>query len=224
MTAFAENLARMQERIAAACEHAGRRPEEITLVAVTKKQTAETVANAVAAGMKDVGENYVQEANEKRGLFPEMQSARWHLLGHLQSNKARTAVEIFDLIQSVDSVSLARTLGRHAGAAGKMQDALLQVHLGDEESKSGFAPELVMEAAAEMANIPSLELRGLMGIAPAGVDARPYFAQLRRLFDALPFSQRQILSMGMTGDFEVAIEEGATMIRIGTALFGPRTK
>ena len=220
MSAIADNLARLNEQIAGAAARAGRRSEEITLVAVTKRQPASAVADALAAGATDIGENYVQEAAEKR---PEVQGGLWHLLGHLQGNKAKPAVSLFDLIQSVDSVKLARTLGGHAQAAGKTQDILLQVHLGDEATKTGLPPDQARDAALEIAAVEGIALRGLMGIAPFGVDPRPHFRDLRRLFEALPAQNRQTLSMGMSGDFEAALEEGATMIRVGTAIFGART-
>lgn len=219
MSTIAHNIGRVRQRIDAAARGAGRAPDDVTLVVVTKKQPAAALAEALAAGASDLGENYVQEAADKRGDVP---GGRWHLMGHLQSNKARQAVAVFDVVQSVDGVKLARTLGRHAGERGKTQDILLQVMLGDEETKSGMAPELVGEAAAEIAGVPHVALRGLMGIAPAGVDPRPHFRHLRRLFEALPIGSRHTLSMGMSGDFECAIEEGATMVRVGTAIFGPR--
>lgn len=218
---LAENLARVQARIAATAARAGRAAGDITLVAVTKKQPVETIALALAASVAHLGENYVQESGDKQAVLGRS-AAQWHLIGHLQSNKARAAAGMFDLIQSVDSVPLARALGHHARALGKTQDILLQVHLGMEETKTGFAPQSVLDAAAEAATIPGVALHGLMGIAPAGEEARPYFRQMRQLFDGLPPAHRQILSMGMTGDFEDAIAEGATMIRVGTALFGPR--
>jgi len=145
---------------------------------------------------------------------------RWHLLGHLQSNKAKLAVSLFDLIESVDSVKLALALGKQGGET--RQEILLQVHLGDEETKTGFAPELVLDAAAEIASVSGVSIQGLMGIAPNGTDPRPYFRQLKRLFDRLPPESRQRLSMGMSGDYEAAIEEGATLVRVGTAIFGAR--
>jgi len=219
VSAIADNLSRLNAQIAAAAARAGRRPDEITLVAVTKKQPASAVAEALAAGVGDVGENYVQEAAEKRAEVP---GGRWHLLGHLQGNKAKIAVSLFDLIQSVDSVKLAQTLGRHAQAANTTQKILLQVHLGDEATKTGLPPDQVRDAAAEIA-AAGIALHGLMGIAPFGVDPRPHFRDLRRLFEALPPENRRVLSMGMSGDFEVAIEEGATMVRVGTAIFGART-
>ena len=219
MNAVANNLARLNDRIAAAAVRSGRLVEEITLVAVTKKQPSSAILEALAYGLTEIGENYVQEAAEKHC---EIDGGRWHLLGHLQTNKAKQAVAIFDLIQSVDSVRLARSMSSHALAVSKVQDILLQVQLGDEETKTGLPPEQAQEAAAEIAALPGLSLRGLMGIAPFDGDPRPYFQGLRRIFETMPPNNRQILSMGMSGDFETAIEEGATMIRVGTAIFGPR--
>lgn len=221
MTGIADNVTHVRERIVRAAVRAGRDAKDITLVAVTKKQPAATVREALAAGIDDIGENYVQEALAKRAELAESQ-ARWHLLGHLQSNKASDAERLFSLIQSVDSVRLARLLGKHAGEAGSKQSILLQIHLGDEASKSGVPPAEAEDAAAQISEIPGVTLCGLMGIAPLNEPARPHFQTLRRLFDTLAASQRQILSMGMTADFETAIEEGATLVRIGTAIFGPR--
>jgi pyridoxal phosphate enzyme (YggS family) len=220
MTKIADNLHSVNERIASAASRAGRQYSDITLVAVTKKQTVATILEALDAGATDIGENYVQEAADKH---EGVTSVRWHLLGHLQSNKAKVAVTLFDLVQSVDSLKLARALGVQAQSGGKEQKILLQVHLGDEETKFGLLPETVADSAAEIAALPGVVLQGLMGIAPNGVEPRPYFQQLRALFEALPANNAQILSMGMTGDFEAAIEEGATLIRIGTAIFGPRS-
>lgn len=220
MTTIADNFRSVNERIAGAASRAGREFSDITLVAVTKKQSVAAILEVLSAGATDIGENYVQEAADKR---ESVLSARWHLLGHLQSNKAKVAVALFDLVQSVDSLKLARALGAQAQASGKDQKILLQVHLGDEETKFGLLPETVADSAAEIAELPGVTLQGLMGIAPNGVEARPYFQQLRAIFEALPAKNAQILSMGMTGDFESAIEEGATLIRIGTAIFGPRS-
>ena len=220
MTTIADNFRSVNERIAGAASRAGREFSDITLVAVTKKQSVDAILEVLNAGATDIGENYVQEAADKR---ESVLSARWHLLGHLQSNKAKVAVTLFDLVQSVDSLKLARALGAQAQASGKEQKILLQVHLGDEETKFGLLPETVADSAAEIAELPGVTLQGLMGIAPNGVEARPYFQQLRAIFEALPAKNAQILSMGMTGDFESAIEEGATLIRIGTAIFGPRS-
>lgn len=221
MEGFSERLGRIQERIAAAAGRAGRTSREITLVAVTKRRPASVIETALDAGLVDFGENYVQEAVEKRRVLSG-QRGRWHLLGHLQSNKAKAAVETFDLIQSLDSVRLARQIGRFAEAQGKVQPVLLQVHLGDEETKSGLPPEAVLAVASEILGVPGISLQGLMGIAPQQEEARPHFRLLRQLLEALPVTAQSVLSMGMTGDFETAIEEGATMVRIGTALFGAR--
>ncbi len=217
MSEIKDNIQRVRQTIAQAAERAGRRPEEITLVAVTKKKPASAVLEALSVGISDVGENYVQEAAEKR---EQATGGRWHLLGHLQSNKAKLAVSLFDLIESVDSIKLAQALGRQD--AEKPQEILVQVHLGGEETKTGFAPEQALDAAAEIAALSNIRLLGLMGIAPNGADPRPYFQQLKRLFDQLPAENRQVLSMGMSGDFETAIEEGATSVRVGTAIFGAR--
>ena len=224
MNEIADSVARVRGQIADAAARAGRRPDEITLVAVTKKKPASAVQEALAAGITEVGENYVQEAAEKRREVEtrgEVGAGRWHLLGHLQSNKAKLAAGLFDVIQSIDSVKLAQVLSGQS--SGKAPEILLQVHLGDEPTKTGFAPETVGDAAAEIAALPNIALLGLMGIAPSGTDPRPYFRQLKRLFDALPAAHRQTLSMGMSGDFEAAIEEGATLVRVGTAIFGARS-
>ena len=220
MTTITDNFRNVNERIASAASRAGREYSDITLVAVTKKQSVTAILEALSAGATDIGENYVQETADKHESVP---SVRWHLLGHLQSNKAKVAVTLFDLVQSVDSLKLARALGVQAQTSGKEQKILLQVHLGDEETKFGLLPQTVADSAVEIAELPGVILQGLMGIAPNGVEPRPYFQQLRALFDALPAKDAQILSMGMTGDFEAAIEEGATLVRIGTAIFGPRS-
>ncbi len=216
---IAENAAQVQEKIAAAAKQAGRLPEEITLVAVSKRQPAEAVAEALAAGLTQFGENYVQEAAEKRS---QVTGGLWHLIGHLQSNKAKLAVTLFDLIQSVDSLKLAREIGRQAEAFGKTQAVLLQVHLGDEDTKTGVPPEAALDTAAEMAGMGGLLLCGLMGVPPLGEDPRPYFVQARTLFEQMPPGSRQTLSLGMSGDYETAIAEGATLVRVGTAIFGAR--
>lgn len=219
MDEIADNAAGVREKIAAAANRAGRLPEDITLIAVSKRQPADAVTEALAAGLTQFGENYVQEAADKRALVT---GGAWHLIGHLQSNKAKLAVTLFDLIQSVDSVKLAREIGRQAQAIGKTQAVLLQVHLGDEETKTGLPPEAVLDTAAALAGIEGLDLRGLMGVPPLGVDPRPYFAQARTLFEQLPPANRQTLSLGMSGDYEAAIEDGATLVRVGTAIFGVR--
>jgi pyridoxal phosphate enzyme (YggS family) len=212
-------VASLEARIAAACVRAGRGRDGVRLVAVSKTFPSSDVELAIAAGMTDVGENKVQEARDKK---PAVQgSARWHLIGHLQSNKAKDAVRIFDVIQTVDTVELAEKIARAADSAGKRQDVLLQVNIGRELQKSGAAPDDVPELARRVAALGGVRLAGLMAIPPAGEpDAmRPYFHELRAMRDDLGLTE---LSMGMTDDFEVAIAEGATIIRVGRAIFGSR--
>jgi len=213
------NIADVEARVAAACERAGRTRDSVRLVAVTKTFPAADVDHAIAAGMTDVGENRVQEARDKKPLVSA--PVRWHLIGHLQSNKAKDAVRLFDVIQSVDSLDLAQKLSRAAESAGKRQEVFLQVNIGREEQKSGAEVEAIPDLVRAVRELPALELTGLMAIPPAGeADAmRPYFRELRGLRDDAGLRE---LSMGMTDDFEVAIEEGATIIRVGRALFGSR--
>lgn len=213
------NLADVEARVAAACTRAGRRREDVQLIAVTKTFPATDVDAAIAAGVKQAGENKVQEARDKKPLVSG--DARWHLIGHLQSNKAKDAVRLFDVIQTVDSLELAAKISRFAAAAGKTQEVLLQVNVGQEEQKSGAAPETIAALARDVGALPSMHVAGLMTIPPAGEpDAmRPHFRELRDLRDALGLEH---LSMGMTDDFEVAIEEGSTIVRIGRAIFGSR--
>lgn len=210
------NVSELEQRIAAACERAGRRRDDVKLVAVSKTFPASDVEHAVAAGMTDVGENKVQEARDKKPSVTA--SARWHLTGHLQSNKAKDAVRVFDVIQTVDSIELAEKIARAADAAGKRQEVLLQVNIGREAQKSGAAPDEVAQLAQRVGAISSLQLSGLMTIPPVG-DPRELFRELRTMRDDLGLTE---LSMGMTDDFETAIEEGATIIRVGRAIFGSR--
>ena len=189
------------------------------LVAVTKTFPASDVDLAIGAGMTDVGENKVQEARDKQASVAA--SARWHLIGHLQSNKAKDAVRLFDVIQTIDSSDLAERIARQAEAAGKRQEVLVQVNVGGEEQKSGAEIADVPSLVTRISLLPSLHLSGLMAIPPF-VEAeavRPYFRTLRSLRDDLGLPE---LSMGMTDDFEVAIEEGATILRVGRAIFGAR--
>ena len=224
-----ENLLRAQERIFAAAERAGRRVEEITLIGVSKTQPAEAIREAYAAGLRHFGENRVQEWEGKqsgtRGL-----NATWHLIGHLQSNKAVRAAKLFHSVDSVDDFALAQRLDRarsEVGARAKLR-VLIEVHIAKEEAKSGADTEELPMLAEQMAGLPMLELAGLMCIPPFAEnaeEARPHFRRLRELRDGL--AQRlgrsmAVLSMGMSHDFEVAIEEGATEVRVGTALFGTR--
>jgi len=213
------SLVAVERRIVAACDAASRHRDGITLVAVTKTFPASDVDAVIAAGATHVGENKIQEARDKK---PSVQgSARWHLVGHLQSNKAKDAVRIFDVIHSVDSVALAEKLARAAEAMGKRQEVLVQVNVGRETQKSGAEIEDVPALVKAISAFPSLVLQGLMAIPPAGEAeaARPYFRELKRMRDDLGLPE---LSMGMTDDFEVAIEEGATIIRVGRAIFGAR--
>lgn len=213
------NVSALEARIAGACARAGRARADVTLVAVTKTFPASDVSHAIAAGMTDVGENKVQEARDKKPSVAA--SARWHLIGHLQSNKARDAVRLFDVIQTIDSVVLAERVARFAESEGKRQEVLVQVNVGGEEQKSGAEIADVPSLVRRVSALPSLHLSGLMAIPPflEAEAMRPYFRRLRALRDDLGLPE---LSMGMTDDFEVAIEEGATMIRVGRAIFGAR--
>jgi pyridoxal phosphate enzyme (YggS family) len=214
------NLERVRERIARAAERAGRRAEDVLLVGVSKTVEAERIRAAVAAGLGALGENRVQEA---RGKIAELgRPVPWHLIGHLQTNKAREALELFDVIHSVDRIDLARELDRRGRATGRRVDVLAQVNVALEPSKGGWAPEAVQTAVEALAALGGLRLLGLMAIPPAverAEDARGWFRMLRMLAERHGLAD---LSMGMSGDFEVAVEEGATMVRVGTAIFGPR--
>ena len=223
---LALNVAAVRRRIAQACERSGRAPSEVTLVAVTKTVETERIRAAYEAGVRDFGENYVQEALTKVGALDLPESAvRLHFIGHLQRNKVRYIVGRFALIHSVDSLALAVEIGRRTEMQGQTADILLEVKLDPTAAKFGLPPEQTLTTAQAVTDIPGVRLCGLMGMAPFGIDpeiTRPAFRTLRTLFDQLPAEARQVLSMGMSSDFEVAIEEGATMIRIGTALFGKR--
>ena len=212
------NVAAVEAKIAAACARAGRKRDDVTLVAVTKTFPAIAIDYAVAAGITDVGENRVQEARDKQ---PETTAkARWHLIGHLQSNKAKDAVRSFDVIQTVDSLELAQKLARSLDSArDDRPQALLQVNIGRESQKSGVEVEDVATIAKQVRTL--LDLRGLMAIPPHGdpEQTRAYFRELRQLRDDLGLPE---LSMGMSEDYEVAIEEGATIVRVGRAIFGER--
>ena len=225
---LAENLAAVQSRIAAACGRSGRHPAEVTLLAVSKNHPAEAVAEAVGLGLTTFGENRVQEAKAKIPLSPSR--ARWHFIGHLQSNKARDAAALFGTIESVDSLALAEELQKQAEKQAKTLKVLLEVNVAGESSKFGWVPDQLFESLGAFHALPRLELHGLMTIAPYATDAekvRPVFRRLRELRDRCADrlgAPLPVLSMGMSGDLEVAIEEGATIVRVGTALFGPRPK
>jgi pyridoxal phosphate enzyme (YggS family) len=225
---IAENVARIRDRIAKAAERAGRSAHDIGLVAVSKVVDTERVRQAVAAGITDIGENYVQEAAAKR---PEVGGGpRWHMIGHLQRNKAGQAVQIFDMIQTVDTQRLAEAIGRRAQAAGRTMSVLLQVNTSGEESKSGAAPADVERLLDGVGPLPGLQVEGLMTIGrwdPDPESARREFrllAQLAKQLERHSGLATTRLSMGMSHDFEVAIEEGANLIRVGTGIFGPRPR
>ena len=222
-----ENFATLQNQIATACARAGRDPGDVTLLAVSKGHPPESIAAAVELGQFCFGENKVQEARGKILLSPSR--ARWHFIGHLQSNKCRDAVQLFEMIQSVDSLALAQELNKWADKIGKTMPVLLEVNPG-EATKFGFKADAVLENLEAINALPRLELHGLMTIAPWSPTperARPVFQRLRELKSeceqqlGVPLGH---LSMGMSGDFEVAIEEGATIVRVGTALFGDRPR
>jgi pyridoxal phosphate enzyme (YggS family) len=210
---IAENLAAVEGRIDAACARAGRKRKDVTLVAVSKTFGADRVDEAIAAGVTHIGENRVQEARDKK---PQVRGgARWHLIGHLQSNKAKDAVRIFDVIETVDSVELAQKIARASETA---RDVLLQVNIGDEPQKSGVSTADVQGVVQQIRGVQGINLIGLMAIPPIG-DPRKHFRRLREIRDQVGLEH---LSMGMSEDFEIAIEEGSTMVRIGRAIFGAR--
>ena len=225
MDNFSSRLERVHEAIAQAAHKAARNPADIELIAVSKTQTVAAIQEALRAGITQLGENKVQEA---RGKIEEIGRGVWHLIGHLQSNKAKDAVRLFDSIDSVDRLDLAQEIDHRAEALGKTQNVLLQVNIAGESTKFGCEPGAARALAEKMNDLPRLALRGLMAIAPFSPDpekSRPHFAGLRKLRDQLEADtglHLPVLSMGMSGDFAVAIEEGATDVRVGTALFGER--
>ncbi len=231
---IAQNVARIRERLALAAHRAGRNPDEITLMAVSKTHPPELIREAYGAGLRVFGENRVQELSGKAAALVDLKDATWHLIGHLQSNKAARAAELFNAIDSVDSLKLAEKLNSSARVRGKVLEVLIEINVGGEAAKSGLSPdsqelENILNAAPRLDH---LEVRGMMTIPPFtenSEDARPYFRQLRKLRDDiasrnLPSINMAILSMGMSHDFEVAIEEGSTCVRVGTAIFGERGK
>jgi PLP dependent protein len=231
---IAENIAAIRERVAAAALQAGRSSEQIALMAVSKTQPPERIREAHNTGLRLFGENRVQEFAGKLGALADLRDAEWHMIGHLQTNKAGKAVELFGAVDSVDSVKLAEKLDAAARASGKKLSVLIEINVGDEAAKSGVAavsPELE-ELLLAAPRLESLAFRGLMTVPPFTDDpqaARPYFRKLRELRDSiaarkLPAIGMEVLSMGMSHDFEVAIEEGSTCVRVGTAIFGQRPK
>jgi PLP dependent protein len=229
---IAENIAQVRERIEAAASRAGRDPEKMELMAVSKTFSADSIREAYEAGIRLFGENRVQEFAGKAAGLRELTEARWHMIGHLQTNKVGSAIELFDAVESVDSLRLARKLNATAMQAGKKLPALIEINIGGEQAKSGVALdseelEQLFTIAPELA---SLEIQGLMAVPPYSDNpelSRPYFRRVREKFDEissrrLPAVRMAVLSIGMSHDFEIAIEEGATRIRVGTAVFGER--
>ncbi|MFQ3548653.1 MAG: YggS family pyridoxal phosphate-dependent enzyme [Armatimonadota bacterium] len=223
MSLIADNLKNVQDKISKSAQKAGVNAEEIELVVVTKTRTIEEIDDVLDCGINNIAENYVQEAQSK---FAEIGNiVKWHMIGHLQTNKAKQAVEVFDLVQSVDSFDLAQELSKRALAAGKTLDVLVEVNISREEQKFGVKPEETLDFIEKLADLEGIVVMGLMGMAPLldnPEDTRPYFRELRSLWEKLPEEQRVYLSMGMTCDFEQAILEGSNMVRIGTAIFGQR--
>lgn len=228
MFSIHDNILRVQERIANAAVRVGRKPEEITLVAVSKTHPVAAILEAIFAGLNHFGENRIQEAAEKNPAFN--QSVHWHLIGHLQTNKVKQAVSLFEMVQSVDSVRLARVIGEHSFKSGKSMPVLVEVNTSSEQTKFGADPEETLDVIAEIASLRGVELQGLMTIGPftgKPEDARPCFRKLVQIKDeairtGIPHDKMKYLSMGMTSDFEIAIEEGANIVRIGSAIFGER--
>ena len=214
------NLQRVQTAIGHACGRVGRSSEAVLLIAVSKTVEVERIRSAITAGVAALGENRVQEAREKIETLGH--AVPWHLIGALQTNKAKDAVRLFDWIHSVDRLELARELDRRARALGRTVNALLEVNVAEEPQKAGARPDEIKSLLDACAALTAVRIRGLMAIPPAAPDpeqTRPYFRRLRELRDAAGLEH---LSMGMSADFEVAVEEGATMVRVGTAIFGPR--
>lgn len=230
-TEVAGNLAAIRERIRAACARAGRDPAGVKLVGVTKTVPVERIREGIEAGIDILGENYIQEARRKRDALAGL-PVSWHCIGHVQTNKAKAAIECCDWIETLDREALAIELDRRAGIAGRKVPVLIQVNIGGEETKSGVRPGELSSFFKLVCGFDRLDVRGLMALPPffdQPERARPYFRQMRAFLDSLrcesPRPERLTeLSMGMSGDFEVAIEEGATLVRIGTALFGSRQK
>jgi PLP dependent protein len=230
---IADNVSSVRQRMADACRRAGRAPGEVLLVAVTKTVPADALRSAWSLGSRDFGENRVQEARVKMAELRDL-PIFWHMIGHLQGNKAGQAVDMFQMIQSIDSVDLARQVSARAVRHARLTPVLLEVNVSAEESKSGFratagGTDAFVAAAREIASLPGMDVWGLMTVAPMVSDpemVRPHFRRLRDLRDELrtgvPGCAWRHLSMGMSDDFEVAIEEGATIVRLGRAIFGPR--
>jgi len=223
---IAENIESVRQKIVSACKKSGRPPEDVALVCVTKMASVEEIGEALSLGVAILGENRVQDASGKYAVIGDR--AEWHLIGHLQTNKAKDAVKIFSLIHSVDSLRLAREIDKEASKIGKAQDILIQVNTSGEESKFGIKPAEAESLVKELSLYRNITIKGLMTIAPEVDDpetVRPYFRALRELKDKVNAERTtqnalRTLSMGMTNDFEIAIEEGSNMVRIGRAIFG----
>lgn len=228
MNDIVSNLNEIRSRIEQACDRSKRRPDEVSLLAVTKYQSHDRIREAGEVGIRLFGENRVQEAEPKIEACPR--EYRWHMIGHLQTNKARDAVRLFEMIESVDSLHLAEALSKWAEREGRTLPILAQVNVAQEASKYGYAPSRLKEELAALNALRAVELHGLMTMAPYATNperVRPVFRRLRELkteLEDLLGAPLPILSMGMSGDFEVAIEEGATLIRLGTVLFGGRSR
>lgn len=222
---IADRVNMVKDQLARAAESSGRTPESIQLVAVSKYQPACRVLEAYNAGCRHFGENYVQEAANKRVELGDLVDAKWHLIGGLQSNKSALAAQTFDIIQTIDRLKLATALSDAASRQGKVLQVLLQVDLTGADGRSGCAPAAIPELVEQVVPLPGLQLKGLMAMAPFGIGetaTRRAFALVKELHDALPSQCQGILSMGMSGDFPLAIAEGATVVRVGTAIFGER--
>jgi len=228
MVNVAANYQNIRARIGEAAARVGRDPNSVKLLAAAKSQSVEAISAAIAGGVALIGENYVQEAQEKKARLSE--PAEWHMIGHLQRNKSKLAVQLFDLIESLDGIALARELDKEGRSRGKRVRVFVEVNVAGEESKSGIAKSAVASLMEGVAELSHLRIEGLMTVPPFREnleDVRPYFRELRELKDQLnalelPNIELKELSMGMTHDYTVAIEEGATIVRVGTALFGPR--
>ncbi|HEY4613602.1 MAG TPA: YggS family pyridoxal phosphate-dependent enzyme [Bacteroidota bacterium] len=228
---IAENIEQVRKRIREACFRSGRKPEDVLLVAVTKTFPAEVIREAIADGIRDFGENYVQELNEKKRQLVG-QEIRWHCIGHLQSNKVKHIADYIHLIHSVDNLHVAEELNKRAEKANRQVDIFVEVHTTDEATKYGVPPAKVLEVVKDVARFPWVRVKGLMTMGPFSddpEDSRPSFRRIAELKknierEGIPNVSMEHLSMGMTHDFEVAIEEGATMVRIGTAIFGARAQ
>ena len=230
MNSIQERYRQILDRKNAAAVRSGRRPEDVTLLAVSKTHTPDEINEAVRAGATDLGENRVQELVEK---YDKVDPVRWHLIGHLQTNKVRNIIDKVVMIHSVDSIRLAKEIDKRASAAGRIMDILIEINSAMEETKSGIAAGDLRALVSEIvSDCPNIRIRGIMCIPPIAVDpedARPYFREARELFEEMKTWQLpeerfcpDTLSMGMSGDFEVAIEEGSTIVRVGSSIFGPR--